>query len=63
METQYKRYPGRVKIGEVISGEYVDWFIDDDDALAGYKAIMTEQGYTVKAITITDGRVLVEINN
>jgi hypothetical protein len=52
-EPDLKRYVGRVSHnGKVISGEYVDWFTDDDDARAGYREIMEEQGYKVKSVTI-----------
>jgi len=50
---ELKRYVGRVsRNGVVISGEYVDWFTDDDHARAGYRVIMEQQGYKVKSVTI-----------
>ena len=52
-EPELKRYTGRVsRNGVVIGSEYVDWFTDDDDARAGYRVIMEEQGYKVKSVTI-----------
>ena len=52
-EPELKRYVGRVSQGGVFVGsEYVDWFADDDDARAGYRAIMEQQGYKVKSVTI-----------
>jgi hypothetical protein len=53
MESELKRYVGRVsRNGAVISSEYVDWFTDDDDARATYRIIMEEQGYEVKSVAI-----------
>jgi len=50
---ELKRYVGRVsRNGVVISGEYVDWFTDDADARGGYRAIMAQQGYRVKSVSI-----------
>jgi len=44
-EPELKRYVGRVMHNGVLVGsEYVDWFIDDDHARAGYREIMEEQG-------------------
>lgn len=52
-EPELKRYVGRVmQNGAVVGGEYVDWFKDDDDARAGYRSLMEEQGYKVKSVTI-----------
>jgi hypothetical protein len=52
-EPELKRYVGRVSSnGAVIGHEYVDWFADDDDARAGYRIIMEQQGYKVKSVTI-----------
>ena len=52
-EPERKRYLGRVcQNGVVVSGEYVDWFTDDDDARAGYRFIMEGQGYKVKSVII-----------
>lgn len=60
-EPELKRYVGRVTHnGAVISREYVDWFMDDDDARAGYRVIMEEQGYKVKSVT-TGNPCIVEI--
>ena len=52
-EAELKRYVGRVRHnGVLIGSEYVDWFTDDDDARAGYRIIMEQQGYKVKVVTI-----------
>jgi hypothetical protein len=52
-EVQLKRYTGRVsRNGVLVGSEYVDWFTDDDEARIGYRAIMEEQGYRVKSVTI-----------
>ena len=52
-EPKLKGYIGRVsQNGVVISGEYVDWFTDDDNARVGYRIIMEQQGYKVKSVTI-----------
>jgi hypothetical protein len=52
-EPELKRYVGRVLFkGKLVGSEYVDWFTDDDDARAGYRVIMEEQGYKVKSVTI-----------
>ena len=52
-EPELKRYVGRVaRNGVVISGEYVDWFTDDEDARVGYRTIMEQQGYKVKSVAI-----------
>lgn len=52
-EPELKRYVGRVtRNGAAVGSEYVDWFKNDDDARSGYRALMEEQGYTVKSVTI-----------
>lgn len=56
-----KKYIGRVLINGRLSGSYVDWFTDDDDARATYRVIMEEQGYKVNAVTIKNGMAIVEI--
>lgn len=62
MPPELKRYKGRVKYADgTLSNEYVDWFTDDDDARASYRAIMSEQGYEVKSVTIEGQTAIVEI--
>lgn len=65
MENEQKelvRYLGRVKTQDgKLSTEYADWFFDDDDAQAGYREIMKQQGYTVKSVTIENQTAVVEI--
>ena len=57
-----KRYVGRVKSRDrIVSGEYVDWFTDDDDARATYRVIMEQQGYKVKNVTVENQTAIVEI--
>ena len=57
------RYHGRVKTRDgKLSGNYSDWFTDDANARAGYRAIMAQQGYAVKDVTIDLGlHAIVEI--
>lgn len=57
-----KPYKGRVKTSDgVLSGEYVDWFTDDEDARASYYAIMEQQGYKVKSVTVENQIAIVEV--
>lgn len=59
---ELKRYVGRVKTRDgKLSGEYVDWFTDDDDARATYHVIMEQQGYKVKAVTVENQTAVVEV--
>lgn len=61
-EPELKRYVGRVKSSDgKLSGEYVDWFTDDDDARATYRVIMEQQGYKVKTVTVENQTAIVEI--
>jgi hypothetical protein len=61
-EPKLKRYVGRVKSSDgKLSGEYVDWFTNDDDARATYRVIMEQQGYTVKTVTVENQTAIVEI--
>jgi len=61
-EPELKRYVGRVKSRDgIVSGEYVDWFTDDDDARATYRVIMEQQGYKVKNVTVENQTAIVEI--
>ena len=61
-EPELKRYVGRVKSRDgKLSGEYVDWFTDDDDARATYRVIMEQQGYKVKTVTVENQTAIVEI--
>jgi hypothetical protein len=48
------RYPAiAVRNGaQLIATEFADWFADDAAAEAGFREILTAQGYTVKAIRI-----------
>ena len=56
------RYSARVKTRDgKLSGEYVDWFMDDDDARVTYRVIMEQQGYKVKSVTVENRRAVVEI--
>ena len=56
------RYAGRVKTADgKLSGEFLDWFTDDDDARASYRAIMAEQGYAVRTVTIQGQNAIVEV--
>lgn len=59
---ELKRYVGKVKTADgKLSGEYVDWFTDDDDARATYRVIMEQQGYTVKSVAVSNGTAIVEV--
>ncbi|GDY23068.1 hypothetical protein LBMAG56_44150 [Verrucomicrobiota bacterium] len=56
------RYVARVKTSDgKLSGEFVDWFTDNDDARATYRVIMEQQGYEVKTITVENQTAVVEI--
>jgi hypothetical protein len=60
--TTEQKYIGRVKMPDGrLSGDYVDWFTDDDAALSGYRSIMEEQGYEVKSVTLDGNQATVEI--
>jgi len=58
---ELKKYTGRVLINGRLSGNYVDWFTDDDDARATYRVIMEEQGYKVKSVSVENGTAIVEV--
>jgi hypothetical protein len=61
-QPELKRYVGRVKSPDgTLSGEYVDWFTDDDDARATYRVIMEQQGYMVKTVSVENQTAIVEI--
>ncbi len=61
-QPELKRYVGRVKFRDgKLSGEYVDWFTDDDDARATYRVIMEQQGYKVKTVSVENQIAIVEI--
>ena len=62
-QPELKRYVGRVKSRDgKLSGEYVDWFTDDDDARATYRVIMEQQGYKVKTVSVENQIAIVEID-
>lgn len=62
MIPELKKYNGRVRLpnGQLF-GNYTDWFTDDNDARASYRAIMAEQGYEVKSVTIEGQTAIVEV--
>ncbi len=41
--------------------EFVDWFPNDEEARAGYREIMEDQGAKVVRVEIAEGRATVEI--
>jgi hypothetical protein len=60
---ELKSYVGRVKTADgKLSGEYVDWFTDDDDARATYRVILEQQGYKVKSVTVSNNTAVVEVD-
>jgi hypothetical protein len=46
--------------GATVKG-FVDWFTDDLDAIATTRAVMEQQGYGVKSITVSNKTITVEI--
>lgn len=49
--------PQVIKGGKVISeyGNYRDWYLHDDEAQAGLRAVMEEQGFKVERVEIHAG--------
>jgi hypothetical protein len=48
-----QRYEGVVVVnGKPSSQTYVDWFLDDAAAFVGYRAMMSEYGFTVLDVHI-----------
>lgn len=57
-----KPYRGRVRLPNgTLFGDYVDWFTDDEDACAGCRAILENQGYSVVSVAIENGTVIASI--
>jgi hypothetical protein len=62
MESNLKRYVGKVRYPSGrLSMEYVDWFVDDEAAKAGYRLMLEAQGYSVSEVRIENGTATVDI--
>ena len=59
---ELKRYQQQAKWPDgKIQGGFVDWFTDDLDAAATSRVVMEQQGYKVKAVTVENQVVTIEL--